>query len=285
MPSLQEGIKDYQHSFANEQNISEKTRKSRRLFMGRISVYFSDKPFDLPHCRSFLDEVRKTNTPASMRTYASSLRAFIRFLVTYEYLEKDFSTRITVPQAPDRIYDFITEEQAIQAIQAGTQPKRHDNRYAKKSKQECKMGLLFIAFTGLRNSELRKLKVEDFNLNEKIFKVHSKEGKVELANLPLNMVEPLRAWIVKKKTGIIFEVTEESLRVTLRRGCKLLGLPPQRVHDLRHIFSLTRLRRKEPIQFVRDRKSTRLNSSHQIISYAVFCLKKKKRTTTYLTHV
>src|SRR5258708_36794876 len=28
-----------------------------------------------------------------------------------------------------------------------------------------------------------------------------------------------------------------------------------------------------------DRKSTRLNSSHQIISYAVFCLKKKKRQT------
>src|SRR5258708_18311302 len=29
-----------------------------------------------------------------------------------------------------------------------------------------------------------------------------------------------------------------------------------------------------------DRKSTRLNSSHQIISYAVFCLKKKKKTRT-----
>src|SRR5258708_10753388 len=28
----------------------------------------------------------------------------------------------------------------------------------------------------------------------------------------------------------------------------------------------------------RDRKSTRLNSSHQIISYAVFCLKKKNKT-------
>src|SRR5437879_8759504 len=28
--------------------------------------------------------------------------------------------------------------------------------------------------------------------------------------------------------------------------------------------------------FVRDRKSTRLNSSHRCISYAVFCLKKKK---------
>src|SRR5258708_30448644 len=29
-----------------------------------------------------------------------------------------------------------------------------------------------------------------------------------------------------------------------------------------------------------DRKSTRLNSSHQIISYAVFCLKKKKKSQT-----
>src|SRR5947208_4209721 len=28
---------------------------------------------------------------------------------------------------------------------------------------------------------------------------------------------------------------------------------------------------------LKDRKSTRLNSSHQIISYAVFCLKKKKK--------
>src|SRR5258708_18505249 len=33
-----------------------------------------------------------------------------------------------------------------------------------------------------------------------------------------------------------------------------------------------------------DRKSTRLNSSHQIISYAVFCLKKKKRGNTPSRH-
>src|SRR2546429_5155356 len=31
-------------------------------------------------------------------------------------------------------------------------------------------------------------------------------------------------------------------------------------------------------QFPIDRKSTRLNSSHGYISYAVFCLKKKKKT-------
>src|SRR2546430_12353141 len=34
----------------------------------------------------------------------------------------------------------------------------------------------------------------------------------------------------------------------------------------------------------KDRKSTRLNSSHSQISYAVFCLKKKKNITPPLTH-
>src|SRR5207249_10873157 len=34
-----------------------------------------------------------------------------------------------------------------------------------------------------------------------------------------------------------------------------------------------------PLRVPRDRKSTRLNSSHVSISYAVFCLKKKKKKT------
>src|SRR5438094_4092088 len=40
----------------------------------------------------------------------------------------------------------------------------------------------------------------------------------------------------------------------------------------------TQLRFKKPlvVVFRPDRKSTRLNSSHRTISYAVFCLKKKK---------
>src|SRR5258708_16297192 len=48
------------------------------------------------------------------------------------------------------------------------------------------------------------------------------------------------------------------------------------------------VKRRRPIPSGRvripDRKSTRLNFSHQIISYAVFCLKKKKNTTDHNTH-
>src|SRR5256886_11318104 len=42
---------------------------------------------------------------------------------------------------------------------------------------------------------------------------------------------------------------------------------------------ITLLERLRPSR--RDRKSTRLNSSHSQISYAVFCLKKKKNTHTH----
>src|SRR5947209_9320466 len=46
-------------------------------------------------------------------------------------------------------------------------------------------------------------------------------------------------------------------------------------HSLTGIERLAHRRRGEH----RDRKSTRLNSSHANISYAVFCLKKKKKTS------
>src|SRR5438105_6269902 len=62
---------------------------------------------------------------------------------------------------------------------------------------------------------------------------------------------------------------------------KLAGLGPgkrlgQRLPqaELRHRAGLRR----------RDRKSTRLNSSHEWISYAVFCLKKKKSKTRRRGH-
>src|SRR2546426_1269810 len=53
----------------------------------------------------------------------------------------------------------------------------------------------------------------------------------------------------------------------------------------RHSEGPKRLRRRKRIHLLRarrrDRKSTRLNSSHLVISYAVFCLKKKKKKNNH----
>src|SRR2546422_5676492 len=47
--------------------------------------------------------------------------------------------------------------------------------------------------------------------------------------------------------------------------------------DARHVPSVPGAGRIELVRQHADRKSTRLNSSHGYISYAVFCLKKKKK--------
>src|SRR3712207_9256486 len=72
--------------------------------------------------------------------------------------------------------------------------------------------------------------------------------------LPILLVrqrQPLRA---------VLDVAEqEQVDVDRPRPVPRAGLPPQL-----------------PLDLLADRKSTRLNSSHANISYAVFCLKKKK---------
>src|SRR3989442_11679153 len=50
----------------------------------------------------------------------------------------------------------------------------------------------------------------------------------------------------------------------------------QRFDHFRHVGEQLVNNRRLVVLLVRDRKSTRLNSSHVRISYAVFCLKKKK---------
>src|SRR5260221_10688412 len=65
-------------------------------------------------------------------------------------------------------------------------------------------------------------------------------------------------------------------------GCLLLNYPLLSLFDIDYrVFGV-------PVLYVHtflDRKSTRLNSSHTVISYAVFCLKKKKDRVDHFCYV
>src|SRR5256885_5973548 len=50
-------------------------------------------------------------------------------------------------------------------------------------------------------------------------------------------------------------------------------------------FGESLVAKPEPEEVAKDRKSTRLNSSHLVISYAVFCLKKKKKEKNNSVHI
>src|SRR5438034_8864503 len=75
-------------------------------------------------------------------------------------------------------------------------------------------------------------------------------------------------------------------QASAKRGCsrrspQLLSGSPARGQIVSHDGSalhhkLDLLHFGDVLQWIPDRKSTRLNSSHTVISYAVFCLKKKR---------
>src|SRR5258708_19942123 len=76
-----------------------------------------------------------------------------------------------------------------------------------------------------------------------------------------------------RSQGLLHDLHVFAIRFQL--SCKAASkcVPPDRLAN-------TASFRRRPDVPTQDRKSTRLNSSHQIISYAVFCLKKKKHTNT-----
>src|SRR5947208_7318606 len=83
------------------------------------------------------------------------------------------------------------------------------------------------------------------------------------------------------KGGVIMDVTApEQAQIAERAGAAAVMALERIPADIRRDGGVARMsdpamiKRIQDAVSIPDRKSTRLNSSHQIISYAVFCLKK-----------
>src|SRR5688572_32256724 len=93
-------------------------------------------------------------------------------------------------------------------------------------------------------------------------------------NLKQRIVRPLQTL-----SNILAAIREGDFSIRGRRALTgdALGEVMLEVNDLGQTLREQRLGAMEATALLRDRKSTRLNSSHSQISYAVFCLKKKKK--------
>src|SRR5258708_9138423 len=87
----------------------------------------------------------------------------------------------------------------------------------------------------------------------------------EIYTLSLHDALPILAYALRGTPARA--VSEEAMALLLAHRW------PGNVRELMHVVQRAALLSGGEVI---DRKSTRLNSSHQIISYAVFCLKKKK---------
>src|SRR5437762_5608769 len=101
-----------------------------------------------------------------------------------------------------------------------------------------------------------------------------------IAKKPKHLVVDLSRVTYMDSSGLA--VLIEGMQKVQEYGGKFALAGPQ--ESVQHIFEIARLDQVFQIfpnvdsaLAVKDRKSTRLNSSHRCISYAVFCLKKKKK--------
>src|SRR2546426_9293637 len=81
---------------------------------------------------------------------------------------------------------------------------------------------------------------------------------------PIDVIAALLALRCRRPVKIEFDRVEEFIACPGREPCTI---------------RLRTAADRDGRLLARDRKSTRLNSSHLVISYAVFCLKKKKNNT------
>src|SRR5699024_12882819 len=88
----------------------------------------------------------------------------------------------------------------------------------------------------------------------------------EIYTLSLHDALPILAIMILVFVVLGLKVNPQILSFFLKNWLIILVLVPLGITSI--FFSLS---------FEKDRKSTRLNSSHVSISYAVFCLKKKKK--------
>src|SRR5256885_7079697 len=95
-------------------------------------------------------------------------------------------------------------------------------------------------------------------------------GEMQRVEIIRALLTHPRVLILDEPTSVLTPQAVEKLFVVLRRlaseGCSILYIS-HKLHEIRSLCTACTVLRG-------DRKSTRLNSSHLVISYAVFCLKK-----------
>src|SRR5690554_406231 len=109
--------------------------------------------------------------------------------------------------------------------------------------------------------------------NDPFNRTRLKTQEVNVGKLGIGGENPIRIQSMTTKDTMDTEGSiEEAIRM-IDVGCELVRLTAP---SKKEAYNLAEIKKGLKEKGYEDRKSTRLNSSHVRISYAVFCLKKKK---------
>lgn len=248
---LKELINEYVIDYSTiERGFTPKTIKGKRLVLEQFRKFLGDREMLLETCREYQkDQHGRGLKPNSIRANMKVVKAFINYLHDREHLEVNYAHKIKIPKFRQVELEIIPAKLAEELIITGSEPGPGDSVLSRHSKKEHREALQFVLRTGLRVSELIKLKTRDINLEDETFKVNSKGGKIDVLPLPKDQLKVLKRRC--RGSGKVFKVNREMLNKTIKRGAKRVGIESKlSIHSMRHIFCTSLLKNGVPLQIV-----------------------------------
>ncbi len=266
-------VREFADSFLDylrkEKNASEKTlvtyEQSLREFNNFLFEYSGGSEYSLENLsegdsvRAFLVELDKRgNDRRTVRKKLSAIRSLAKYLVKFEYLDKDFTGFISTPKAHKPIPVFI-EEDAIETILRVKVESPVD--YRDKAILELLYG------TGMRVSELCGLNFGDIDFDSHIVTVLGKRRKQRVIPVIDRATEAVRNYI-RVRDSVARGATDERAVFISSNGNRILPASVYRVvagrirevssverkgpHTLRHSFATHLLNHGADLEAVRQ---------------------------------
>lgn len=240
--SVEKTMADYLLSCEIESGMTKRTLEGKKETLSRLSKFLSNSELSPESFRGYIAHLTDLGwKPSSIVSDSKVIRAFISWHFEGGSISENWGQRVKLPKLHREEIQIVPFETAQKIIEAGCEVLKTDNKAVRRQKREAKDCLIFASKSGLRNFELRGLKADDFNLEEKTFWVLGKGGHRDKLPVANDMVKMLRPRI--NRSGLIFRVSEKMLQNSMVRGCQKLDIKQRiRVHSLRHVYATTLLR-------------------------------------------
>jgi len=150
-------------------------------------------------------KVKKKLDSNSLRLYVRAISSFLKFLDN-ESLAKN----IKAPKVDKRLPKFITYDELNKLLE-------NTNNY------RDKLIIKFLFYTGVRVSELIKIKKNDIIFEEGFVKVYGKGGKERIVPIPKELLNELKDYINKINTENIFPLSSRQVERIIKNVAEKAG--------------------------------------------------------------
>ena len=222
-------------------------REKLELFLAFLAAQDVNTPQQVTPTvvRRFLVSLQSNHTPGGVHAFWRAMRAYMRFLVREEIMERNPLDKVRTPEVDQALLDPVAPETVAALLDTcgATEKGRRDRAI-----------FLTLLDSGLRAGELTALTVGDIDHSDGSIKVHkskSKRGRVVFISALTRRA--IRAYLrcrgsvqdddwlyaANRNNG---QLTYDGLRAIVTRRAKQAGIKPPSLHSFRRAFALAMLR-------------------------------------------